>query len=158
MVMAMNTAKPPLKDLRLRQAINYAVDKQKVLDIAYGGGQIIGTFMDSNDPYYQDYSNLYPYIPQKATDLLAEVNLGSDIVFDLVLPQNFEPHVRAGELYQEMLSKVGLNVKIRLVDWPVWINDVYRGGKYDLTVIGHTGKLDPDGRLSDYGTENTYVR
>ena len=60
------------------------------------------------------------------------------------------------EMYQEMLSDVGLNVKIQLVDWSTWISDVYRGGKFDFTVIGHTGKLDPDGTLRGYG-EGKYV-
>lgn len=157
MVMALNTRNSPLDDIRVRQALNYAIDKQRVLDIAYGGGQVVGTFMDYNDPYYEDFTDLYPYDPAKAGSLLAEAGLGDDVVLDMALPQNFEPHVRAGELYQEMLSKVGLRVDLRLVDWSTWISDVYRGGKYDLTVIGHTGKLDPDGRLGGYGTESTYV-
>ena len=76
----------------------------------------------------------------------------------MALPQNYEAHVRAGELYQEMLEKAGLDVKIRLVDWPTWISDVYVGGNYDLTVIGHSPKLDPDGRLGGYGTETAYVK
>jgi len=157
MVMAMNTRKPPLDNLQVRQAINYAIDKQKVLDIAYGGGKPIGTFMDYGDPYYEDFTSLYPYDPEKAKALLAAAGVGEDTVLELFLPQVYEPHVRAGELYQEMLNNVGLNVEIRLVDWSTWISDVYRGGKFDLTVIGHTGKLDPDGRLAGYGTANTYV-
>ena len=44
-----------------------------------------------------------------------------------------------------------MNVKIKLVDWPTWIGEVYRQSKFDLTVIGHTGKLDPDGTLGGYG-------
>jgi peptide/nickel transport system substrate-binding protein len=60
-------------------------------------------------------------------------------------------------MYQEMLEAVGINVELRLVDWSTWLNDVYRGGNYDFTVIGHTGKLDPDGRLGGYGTDATYV-
>jgi peptide/nickel transport system substrate-binding protein len=75
----------------------------------------------------------------------------------MALPQNYAPHVKAGELYQEMLTQVGLDVEIKLVDWSTWISDVYQGGKYDFTVIGHTGKLDPDGRLAGYGTDATYV-
>ena len=51
-----------------------------------------------------------------------------------------------------------MNVKIKLVDWSTWISDVYRASKFDLTVIGHTGKLDPDGTLADYGTEKRYVK
>jgi len=157
-VMSMNCSSPALQDLRVRQAINHAIDKQKVLDIAYGGGKPIGTFMDYGNAYYKDFTSLYPYDPAKAKALLAEAGVGKDVTLQLYLPQNYEMHVKAGEMYQDMLTKVGLKVNIKLVDWSTWISDVYRGGKYDLTVIGHTGKLDPDGTLGGYGTESRYVK
>jgi peptide/nickel transport system substrate-binding protein len=158
LVMSMNCSKPMLSDLRVRQAINHAIDKQKVLDVAYGSGKPIGTFMDYGNAYYKDFTDLYPYDPQKARDLLAAAGVGKDASLELVLPQNYELHVKAGEMYQDMLAKVGLAAKIKLVDWSTWISDVYRGGKFDLTVIGHTGKLDPDGTLGSYGTEKSYVK
>ncbi len=159
MVMAMNCSHPPLDDLRVRQAITYAIDKQKVLEVAYGGGKSIGTFMDYSNAYYKDFTSLYPYDPAKAKKLLADAGVGKDTVLEMFLPQNYPPHVKAGEIYQDMLAKVGLNVKIKLVDWSTWIGDVYRQAKYDLTVIGHTGKLDPNGTLAGYGIKDKkYVR
>lgn len=162
MVLAMNTSREPLSNLKVRQAVNHAVDKQQVLDVAYNGGEVVGTFMDVSDPYYVDHVSLYPYDPAKARTLLAEAQAeGVDVAaeLELALPQNYEKHVKAGEIYHEMLSQVGLNVKIRLVDWSTWISDVYRGGNYDLTAIGHTGKLDPHGRLSGYGIpDKNYVK
>ncbi len=136
-----------------------SIDKQKVLDIAYGGGEPVGTFMDINDPYYEDYTNLYPYDPAKAASIIKSLNIPSDKVFTMALPQNYDAHVKAGQLYQEMFEKVGLNVQIKLVDWSTWLSDVYRGGNYDFTVIGHTGKLDPSGRLGGYGDPSkSYVK
>lgn len=158
LVLAMNTARPALADVRVRQAVSMAIDKARVLDYAYGGGVPVGSFMDASDPYYTDYSRVLPFDRDRAKALLAEAGWNPDTVLDLVLPQNYDAHVKAGQLYQEMLSLVGIKAKIRLVDWPTWLADAYRGGKYDLTVIGHTGKLDPDGRLGGYGTEKTYVR
>ena len=158
MVMSMNCSNPVLKDIRVRQAINHAIDKQKVLDVAYGGGKPIGTFMDYSNAYYKDFSGLYPYNPEKAKSLLAQAGIDQGTTLDLFLPQNYELHVKAGEMYQDMLTKVGLKVKIKLVDWSTWLSDVYRGTKYDLTVIGHTGKLDPDGTLGGYGTASRYVK
>ena len=155
MVMAMNCQNPVLSDVRVRQAINYAIDKQKILDIAYGGGEPINTFMDRANAYYNDVE-FYSYDPDKARALLKEAGVDSFAEFELFLPQNYALHVTAGEMYQEMLSDVGLNVKIQLVDWSTWLSDVYRGHKYDFTVIGHTGKLDPDGTLRGYG-EGKYV-
>jgi len=157
LVMSMNTSAAPLDDIRVRQAINYAIDKQKILDIAYGGGEPIGTFMDRGNAYYKDFTDLYPYNPEKATALLKEAGVGDDVELKMYLPQNYALHVKAGEMYQEMLTQVGLNVKIQLIDWSTWISDVYRASKFDLTVIGHTGKLDPNGTLRGYG-EGKYVQ
>ena len=157
LVMPINTSVAPLDDLRVRQAINYAIDKQQILDIAYGGGEPIGTFMDRGNAFYKDFTSLYPYDPDKARALLKEAGVGDDVELTMYLPQNYALHVKAGEMYQEMLSKVGLNVKIQLIDWSTWISDVYRASKFDLTVIGHTGKLDPDGTLGGYG-EGRYVQ
>ena len=151
MVMAMNNTNPVLANLKVRQAVNYAINKQQVLDIAYGGGKVIGTFMDAGNYYYKDFTALYPYNPDKAKALLAEAKIPAGTEFTMVLPSNYDMHVKAGQMYQEMLSKVGLKVNIKLVDWSTWLSDAYSGGKYDFTVISHTGKLDPDGTLGGYG-------
>lgn len=158
MVVAINTSHDILGKLAFRQALNYAVDKQKVIDVAYGGGKIVGTFNDAGNPYYADFSNLFPYDPVKARELVKSSGYTAKRVLDLVLPENFEPHVKAGQIYQEMFKAVGIETKIRLVDWSTWINDVYGKAQYDLTVIGHTGKLDPDGRFQGYGRGGMYVR
>ena len=154
MVLAMNSSRPPLDQLAVRQAINHAVDKQRILDVAYGGGQPIGTFIDYADPYYVDYERLYRYDPERARELLRQADFDTQQELELVAPQNFAPHVRAAEIYQQMLADVGIAARIRLVDWPTWLADVFGNADYDLTVIGHTGRLDPDTRFGEYG----YVR
>jgi len=156
MVMAMNCSREPLNDLRVRQAVNYAIDKQVVLDVAYGGGKIGSTFLDTGNAYYTDFSNLYPYNPEKAKQLLKDAGVGNR-EFTITVPQNYPLHVKAAELMQQMLAKVGMNVKLQLVDWSTWLSSVYSGGNYDFTVIGHTGKLDPDGTLAGYGA-GRYVK
>lgn len=156
MVMAMNCSRAPFNDLRVRQAVNYAVDKQLVLDVAYGGGKVGSTFLDTGNAYYTDYSSLYPYNPEKAKQLLKEAGVGNKEL-TIYVAQNYPLHVKAAELMQQMLSDVGMNVKLQLVDWSTWLSNVYSGGNYDFTVIGHTGKLDPDGTLAGYGT-GKYVK
>lgn len=159
LVMSINCSNPILANPKVRQAVNMAIDKQKVLDAAYGGGVVIGTFLDAANGYYQDFTKLYPYSPARAKALLAEAGVPASASFELVIPSNYDMHVKAGQMYQEMLSKVGLNVKIKLVDWPTWIKEVYTEAKYDFTVTGHTGKLDPDGTLGSYGiAAKRYVR
>jgi len=156
MVMAMNNSRAPFNDIRVRQAVNYAVDKQTVLDVAYGGGKVGSTFLDTGNAYYTDYSSLYPYNPEKAKQLLKDAGVGNKEL-TIYVAQNYPLHVKAAELIQQMLSNVGMNVKLQLVDWSTWLSSVYSGGNYDFTVIGHTGKLDPDGTLAGYGT-GKYVK
>jgi peptide/nickel transport system substrate-binding protein len=154
----MNHQRPPLDNVKVRQAISHAVDRQALLDVAYTGGTLIGAFIDSGNPYYVDYSGRYPYDPQKAEALLAEAGYADGFNVTLTLPQNYSPHVNAGNMVQNMLKQVGIEAKIQLVDWGTWISEVYRGKNYDITMIGHTGKLDPDGRLKGFGNpEENYI-
>jgi len=158
LVVSMNHKRPPLDNLKVRQAICYAVDRRALLDIAYTGGTVIGAFIDSGNPYYVDYSEMYPYDSQKAKQLLAEAGYPDGFEVTLTLPQNYSPHVNAGNMVQNMLQQVGIQAKIQLVDWGTWISQVYRGKDFDMTVIGHTGKLDPDGRLDGFGDpEQNYI-
>lgn len=154
LVLTINTRRSPLDRLRVRQAINAAIDKQAVMETAYSGGRVIHTFMDAGSPYYVDFSDLYSYDPEFAAAVAAEIEFEDELV--LRLPQNFEPHVRAGELYHEMLRQAGFPVRTELVDWATWLEDVFSAAQFDLTVIGHTGTLDPDGRLARYGSGETY--
>ena len=155
MVLAMNVRRYPLNDIFVRRGINAAVDKQKVMDIAYAGGDVVHTFMDASNVYYPTFTPPYSYNPSYAEEIVQKTAFERPLVISV--PQNFAPHVRAGELYHEMLRKAGFPVELQLVDWSTWLGDIYRGRQFDLTVIGHTGKLDPDGRLANYGTEDTYV-
>jgi peptide/nickel transport system substrate-binding protein len=157
MVLALNTDRAPLDHVAVRQAIAQSIDKQAALNTAYGGGEPVSTFMDYSDPYYVDFSNILPYDPEAARRKLEEAGVDLDEPLTMALPQNYEAHVQAGQVYEDMLSDIGLTIDLQLVDWSTWLSDVYRGGNYDLTVIGHTGKLDPDGRLSGYGTGESYV-
>jgi peptide/nickel transport system substrate-binding protein len=154
-VVAMNLRTPVLQDLKVRQAITTAIDKQAVLDVAYGGGQVVGTFMDYDNSYYVDFTSLYPHDAERARSLLREGGWDPQTELRLVVPQQFEPHIKAGEIVQEMLSKVGIKTRLQIME--SWLADAYRGGNFDLFVIAHTGKLDPHGRLKGYGAEGNYV-
>lgn len=155
MVLAINTDREPLSSLSLRQGIAQAVDRQAVMDFAYSGGETVGTFMNPTNRFYVDYTDLYPYDLDGARERIEAFGKTRELV--LTLPQNYEPHVKAGELYQEMLESAGLEVSIQLVDWSSWLSEVFRGGQFDMTVIGHTGKLDPHGRLAPYARDENYV-
>lgn len=157
MVLSINNSRPPFDDPLVRRAATHAIDKQAILDIAYAGGHPITTFMDYGDPFYAGPEEPYPYDPARARELLAEAGYTGELSSVIAAPQNYEPHVKAAEMYQEMLGNVGIEVELQLVEWSTWLSDIFFGGDYDLTVIGHTGKLDPDARFSEYVEEGNYV-
>ncbi len=148
LVVTMNHARAPFDNLLVRQAISHAIDRQALLDIAYFGGEKIEAFLDAGNPYYLKQDEKYPYNPAKAKELLAEAGYPNGFEFTLTLPQNYTPHVNAGNMAQNMLKEVGIQANIKLVDWGTWISQVYRDKEYDMTIIGHTGQLDPHNRLA----------
>ncbi len=159
LVGSINNRRPYLDDARVRQALNLAVDAETVLEVAYGGGVPGGTFIEAGSPWLPDAIEPYGYDPERARALLAEAGVPADWTIDLALPQPYETHVLAGQMIQDMLGDVGVNVDVRVVEWGVWLGEVYGGPRdFDMTVIGHTGKLDPTGRLNGYGhPDRTYT-
>jgi peptide/nickel transport system substrate-binding protein len=159
-VVAVNNSRSSLRDVRVRRALWHAIDRRQVLKTAYSEESIVSNvFMDRTSPYYVDMLDPYPYDPDRAKKLLAEAGHASGLTLDLALPQPYPSHIEAGQLVQGMLAKAGVTARTRVVEWGFWLSRVYSGGEYDLTIIGHTGKLDPDGRLAGFGdpTRN-YVR
>src|SRR5690606_37211980 len=73
-------------------------------------------------------------------------------------PQPYPQHIQAGQIVQDFLREVGVNAEISIVEWGVWLSEVYGGPHdFDMTVVGHTGKLDPSGRLTGIGTDKYYT-
>ena len=90
--------------------------------------------------------------PEAARALLQEAGVPQGLRLDMALPQPYEEHIQAGQVVQDYLRDVGIEAEIRIVEWGVWLSQVYGGPfDFDVTVVGHTGKLDPSGRLSGIG-------
>ena len=73
--------------------------------------------------------------------------------------RNYQEYVNAGIVIADSLKKVGITVDINIVEWAYWLSEVYVGRNYDLTVVGHTGRLDPYALLVKYistGSENYF--
>ncbi len=153
LVLAMNGRHPDLSVLETRRAIAQAIDKKKVIDIAYNGGNELNVFWHRDSEFFLDVPSLYDVERSK----MYFKNNPIHKTLTISVPNAFPPHVRAAEMYQKMLVEVGVSTVIEEIDWSVWLNRVYRQGMFDFTVIGHTGKLDPDLRLSNFGKGASYI-
>lgn len=151
-VVAINNSRGPLRDVRVRRALWHALDRRQVLRTAYGPESVpSAVFMDVTSPFWVDVGDPYPFDLDRARRLLSEAGYGSGLTLDLALPQPFPAHIEAGQLVQAMLARVGITARTRVVEFGFWLSRIFGGGEYDLTIIGHTGKLDPEGRLTGWG-------
>lgn len=152
LVAGLNTRRDYLSDARVRRALNLGVDTATVMEVAYAGGTQVGTFMEAGSPWYPDSVEPFPYDPEAARALLEEAGVPQGLTLDMVLPQPYEEHIVAGQVVQDYLKDLGIDAQIRIVEWGVWLSDTYGGPRnFDITVVGHTGKLDPSGRLTGLG-------
>jgi peptide/nickel transport system substrate-binding protein len=141
-ILGINNKKKPLDDLKVRQAIAYAIDRQAVIDGAQNGlGTPIGSHMTPNDPGYVDLTGQYPHDPAKAKALLKEAGVETPLNLTLTLPPPDYAR-KGGEIIASELAEVGINAKIENVEWAQWLSGVYKGKNFDLTIISHVEPLD----------------
>ena len=137
----LNNAEKPFDDVRVRQALCYAIDKQAVIDLAFDGyGIPLGTSMfPSFSKYYDDsLTDYYTYDPAKAKELLTEAGYPDGFDMTITVPSNYTPHVNTATVLVELLREIGVNVTVQPVDWGTWLEDVYTNRKFQSTITGLT--------------------
>jgi peptide/nickel transport system substrate-binding protein len=141
-ILSINNKKKPLDDLKVRQAIAYAIDRKAIIDGAMNGlGTPIGSHLTPNDPGYVDLTGQYPHDPEKAKALLKEAGVQTPLSLTLTLPPPDYAR-KGGEIIAAELADVGINAKIENVEWAQWLSGVYKGKTFDLTIISHVEPLD----------------
>jgi peptide/nickel transport system substrate-binding protein len=151
-----NLKHKPFDDVRVRKAINYAIDKQEIIDGVY-----LGLGINIASPYKPGtrWSNPnlkpYPYDPAKAKALLKEAGFtdsngdgilerdGKPFSFEIITNQNKERE-KSAVLIQRRLKEVGIDVKIRAIEWASFISQFIKTGDFDVVVLGWSLSLDPD--------------
>ena len=141
-ILALNNKKPPLDQLKVRQAIAYALDRKAIIDGASSGmGAPIGSHLTPNDPGYVDLTGQYPHDVAKAKALLAEAGIKAPLAITLTLPPPDYAR-KGGEIIASQLAEVGIAAKIENVEWAQWLSNVYTAKNYDATIISHVEPLD----------------
>ena len=152
--LSMNNSAAPFNDLKVRQAINYAIDRQALLlAVANGYGKVTGSFVPPSDPWYEDLSGAYPFDPEKAKALLADA-VASNLSFQFDVP-NLPAAVAAAQVIKSDLANIGVTADVKTMEFPAtWLDTVFTKADYQMSIIGHVESRD----LPIYGNPDYYWR
>lgn len=135
----LNNAVEPFDNVLVRQALNYAVDVDEIMQVlADGMGTKVGSSMIPAFTKYfnKDLVGQYPHDVNKAKTLLAEAGYPDGFSMTITVPSNYEPHVNTAEVIVQQLAQVGITATIDSVEWTSWYENAYVGGNYQATVVG----------------------
>ncbi|HCP01858.1 MAG TPA: ABC transporter substrate-binding protein, partial [Rhodospirillaceae bacterium] len=113
-------------------------------------GTPIGTHFAPHHPAYLDLRSASHYDVAKARGLLAEAGQ-PDLKLTLKLPPPTYAR-RGGEIVAAQLKEIGIEAEIIPLEWGQWLEQVFRGKNYDLTIVSHTEPLD----IGIYGRDGYY--
>ena len=142
--LGMNTTKEKFSDERVRQAVNYALDKQTFVDtIIEGRGTVANSYINSTIPGWSEEEEAYPYDPEKAKELLAEAGYPNG--FECSLYVNGDVRTRSAQIVQAQLAEVGITVDISTYEWGALL-DSLNAGDHEMFILGWSNtSFDADG-------------
>lgn len=152
--LSINNAVKPFDDVRVRQALYYAIDTQNIIDtVASGVGKSAGTnFFSSFKKYFKPgLEKTYKKNIDKAKELLKEAGYPNGFETSISVPSNYQFHLDTAQVIVEQLKAINVKATIKPVEWGVWLSNVYKGRQYDTTVISlDASYLSPRALLGRY--------
>ncbi|MDT7796506.1 MAG: peptide/nickel transport system substrate-binding protein, partial [Mycobacterium sp.] len=139
---ALNEARPPWNDVRVRQAIAYAIDRSAVVQ-ATSYGTAVGNQLaiPKGNPWYTPYDT-YRHDIDKAKRLLRDAGAAPKSL-DMLVTSEYPETVTAAQIIADNLAPLGITVNIRTVDFATWL-DEQNNGHFDMLMMGWLGNIDPD--------------
>jgi peptide/nickel transport system substrate-binding protein len=152
-----NLRRPLFQDRRVRQALAHAVDKQELID-----GVLLGLGQEATGPYkpgtwpHNPEVRRYPYDPERARQLLAEAGWrdtdgdgildrdGRPFAFTILTNQGNDQRIKAGEIIQRRFREIGVDVRLRVLEWATFLKEFLNPGNFDATIMGWNIPIDPD--------------
>lgn len=136
MTLAFNHRHPDLQDERVRRAIRKAIDKDGL--IAALGGQFhrIGSMVGPGEAWFDEsLTAIDAYDPQGARELLRQAGK-ENLAFTLRVSNSYDPMI--SEYMKSQLAKVGITLNIEQIEFATWLDQVYHGANYEITMVLHT--------------------
>ena len=141
-ILSTNNKMPPLDNPKVRRAIAHAIDREAIIDGAmFGLGTPIGTHFAPHNPDYVNLTHLSDYNPELSRQLLTEAGFEDGFTTTLKLPPPSYAR-RGGEIIAAQLRAVGIETEITNLEWAQWLEQVFKGKDYGLTIVSHTEPFD----------------
>jgi ABC-type transport system substrate-binding protein len=147
-LLVLNPSIAPFNNLKIRQAVSYAIDRQAVAN-TLEPGVAKGTYQEfqPGTPAYDpklDSKPYYPYNPTKAKQLLAQAGMPNGFTFTAIVGSSATQYVQQGEIIASQLAKVGITMNVKLVDISTAFTQVYgQGGSVQAASYGGQATVDP---------------
>jgi peptide/nickel transport system substrate-binding protein len=133
----------PLDDVRVRQAINYAIDKKQLIDLVLGGYAIPSyeQLSEGDFGYTLEGINKYEYDPAKAKELLTQAGYPKGFTLDLQLGRRWSKDLELMEAIQSMLAEVGITLNIVPMEWGTYLSQYHSTGKMTAGFFGFSNMI-----------------
>ncbi len=135
----LNNTEAPFDDVRVRQALCYAIDPDEImLMVSDGKGTELGSsmFPAFSKYYMKELNDTYNQDIEKAKALLAEAGYADGFSFSITVPSNYQQHIDTAQVLVEEFKAIGVDAQIQLIEWDSWLSDVYQNRQFQSTVVG----------------------
>ena len=140
--LALNEARAPWHDVRVRQAVAYAIDRESITAATtYRTATTNQLAIPQGNPWFTPYDR-YRRDIDKAKALLAQAG-AAPTTLDMLVTSDYPETVTAAQIIADNLAPLGITVHIRTVDFATWL-DEQNSGRFDMLMMGWLGNIDPD--------------
>jgi peptide/nickel transport system substrate-binding protein len=142
-----NLKNEKFKDIRIRKALSLGIDRQELVDILFfGHGKVCnGPFLPGSFAYN---NKVKPIIQntKEALRLLKELGYDKDnpFTFEVITNTGNDTRINAAQILQYQLAKIGVNMKIRVMEWQAFLNTIVHPRNYEAIILGWSLALMPD--------------
>ncbi|MDR1831778.1 MAG: ABC transporter substrate-binding protein [Fusobacteriaceae bacterium] len=139
-----NCEKGPTSDVKVRQAVCYALDLQSILDNAFNDLYLPATSVIA--PATMGFNDKIPFPKrdvEKAKQLLAEAGYKDGLKLRL-WTNGVQTRTDAAVIMQDQLREVGIEISIEILEWSAYLDKLGKA-EHDMYILGNPGSTDPDG-------------